>query len=93
MHRTRILNAIIKKFAYTITEDIIRFAKSTKPFKMTSYGKKIDLDKYAEECFNKSLLNDKKIVSEIDKSEREYEKGVFTKFDSSNKLLQYLRNI
>lgn len=91
--RIEILNAIIKNFIFRSTEEIIKFAKSTKPYKTTPLGKKIDLERYAEECFDDSLLRDKKITSDIIESEREYKKGVFTKFDSHSKLLKHLDSV
>lgn len=92
-NRIKFLNSIINKFAFVITQEIINFAKSTKPFRITPYGDQIDLDKYAEDCFINSLVNDKRIVSQVIESENEYKKGVFTKFGSHDNLLKYLDRI
>jgi len=91
--RVEILNNILEKFAYNITENIIKYAKSTKPFKETPYGEKIDLDNYVEQCFNESLLKDKVIIKKVGESEKDYIKGDFSKFSSCNKILKYLNEL
>jgi len=87
--RIGLLNEIIKKFTFLITQEIIKFAKDTKPFKTTPYGKRIDLEGYVEECYNNSLSKDKKLVKDIIDSEVDYKEGNFTKFNSCSDLLKH----
>lgn len=82
-----ILDDVVADWKFKSTKDLVKFAKSTRPFQRSKFGEVLDLDNYAKKLMK--LVYSKEAIESVERSQREAREGKGRIFINKTELQRY----